>query len=215
MRNFLAIDTASQALRVMVNYNGGIRFYESKSSRMASEELMPQIDSLLGELKISLSDLDVFVCVNGPGSFTGIRIGLATIKTIAYVLKKDVVELSTLKLMAYSQFGRRSSVAVCDAGNGYKYVSAYDKSGKMMGEEECVDVDKIAEYLAKYDSSIVVCDECSKQLVNGYVPNNNEIMYAFAGASREETVDYNHLRPVYIRKPQAQIDLEKKYDKKS
>ena len=65
-----------------------------------SEKLLQQVDLLLGETGWRLEDLDLFAVVTGPGSFTGLRIGIATIKGLAQVLKKPVVPVSTLQAVA-------------------------------------------------------------------------------------------------------------------
>lgn len=218
MKNFLAIDTASHTLRIMVSANGASRFFHSQDMRTASVVLMPEIDRLLGELNVSLSDIDKYICVNGPGSFTGIRIGLATIKTFSYVLKKDIVSVSSLKLMAYAKSCcGKNLITVCDAGNGYRYVAVYDKDCNIVSGEECIETDYLQYYVSKHTDSIVVCDEvCCDEVQGSQVCLDSEIELAWnLVAEIEKTINYNELEPIYIRKPQAEIDLEKKNGKTS
>ncbi len=96
------------------------------SERSHSEQLLPTVDSLLKKNNISLSDIDFFAVTVGPGSFTGIRIGLATIKAFALVHRKKVVGLSTLEVLA--QVGSSYGRLICPilyAGRGDVYAAIY------------------------------------------------------------------------------------------
>lgn len=99
--NILAVDTSSSALTVALQKDA---YYEEfNSSDMAlqhSETLMPKILELCESAKIKTKDLDLLVCTRGPGSFTGLRIGMAALKGIAYGASKSLVSVSTLECYA-------------------------------------------------------------------------------------------------------------------
>lgn len=86
-----------------------------------SAQLVPQIAALLANHQLTKADIDGFIVVSGPGSFTGLRVGLAAIKALAEILKKPIVAVSLLEVLA-SAGGLPGKVAVVlDAGRGDVY----------------------------------------------------------------------------------------------
>jgi tRNA threonylcarbamoyladenosine biosynthesis protein TsaB len=93
-----------------------------------SAELVPQIAALLSNHGFSKSDIGAFVVVSGPGSFTGLRIGLAAIKALAEILHKPIVPVSLLEVVATAAGARGKVIAVRDAGRGEVYAGEYEVS---------------------------------------------------------------------------------------
>ncbi len=93
-----------------------------------SAQLVPQIAALLQKYGQSKRDLGAFAVVSGPGSFTGLRVGLAAIKVLAEVLEKPIVAISLLEAVACSVTARGRVFAALDAGRGDVYVGDYDVS---------------------------------------------------------------------------------------
>ena len=94
-----------------------------------SAQLFPQIAALLAKHDLSKQDIDGFAVVSGPGSFTGLRIGLAAIKALAEVLAKPVAAVSLLEAMAISGRSRGQVIAALDAGRGDIYAGEYRVNG--------------------------------------------------------------------------------------
>jgi len=94
-----------------------------------SAQLVPQIAALLAKYRFTKTDIEAFIVVSGPGSFTGLRVGLAAIKALAEVLKKPIVPVSLLEVLALAS-GRQGKVsAVLDAGRGDVYFGLYEIAG--------------------------------------------------------------------------------------
>src|ERR1044071_9802931 len=87
-----------------------------------SAQLVPQISSLLSRHGFGKQNLDAFAVASGPGSFTGLRVGLAAIKALAEILSKPIVAVSLLEAVAASASGAGKVFAVLDAGRGEVYV---------------------------------------------------------------------------------------------
>jgi tRNA threonylcarbamoyladenosine biosynthesis protein TsaB len=95
-----------------------------------SAQLVPQIAGLLQKHKRAKSDIDAFVVVSGPGSFTGLRVGLAAIKALAEILKKPIAAVSLLEVLAHASRLQGKVAAVLDAGRGDVYFGAYETAGE-------------------------------------------------------------------------------------
>lgn len=98
------------------------------SDRSHCEQLIPAIDQLLNECHISLSDIDFFAASVGPGSFTGIRIGLATVKAFALAKNKKVIGVSSLEAMTQSNPDYSGLIcSMVSAGRGQFYAGIFHK----------------------------------------------------------------------------------------
>jgi tRNA threonylcarbamoyladenosine biosynthesis protein TsaB len=93
-----------------------------------SAQLVPQIATLLNEHGLSKAEIGAFVVVSGPGSFTGLRVGLAAIKALAEILQKPIVPVSLLEVVALAAQTDGRVLAALDAGRGEVYVGEYEIS---------------------------------------------------------------------------------------
>jgi len=91
-----------------------------------SAQLVPQIAALLAKHRFSKADIDAFIVVSGPGSFTGLRVGLAAIKALAEILKKPIVPVSLLEVVAGASRAQGKVAAALDAGRGDVYFGGYE-----------------------------------------------------------------------------------------
>src|SRR5713101_3044651 len=126
----LATDTSLPILSVALIRDAqllGASAVEGRSSR--NEKLLPAIDWLLTETGSDRKDIDLFAVTRGPGSFTGVRIGLATMQGMALALGKPVCAMSTHEAIAPD---RGRSVIVDDAGRGEFYVSIFEEGEEIV-----------------------------------------------------------------------------------
>lgn len=123
--NYLAVDTSAEHLTVVARVkNKTETFYVDACGAKHSETVIPAVESVLNKLGASPSDIDVFCSVVGPGSFTGIRIGVSTIKGFADAFKKPVLGVTSFDTLAYNiQSGK--VVAAIDARHGCYYACPY------------------------------------------------------------------------------------------
>ncbi|WP_099157813.1 tRNA (adenosine(37)-N6)-threonylcarbamoyltransferase complex dimerization subunit type 1 TsaB [Virgibacillus ndiopensis] len=137
--NILAIDTSNQVLGVALLDNENIiGEFVTNLKKNHSVRLMPAVDSLMKEANIAPEQLDKIVVAKGPGSYTGVRIGLATAKTLAWALNVPVVGVSSLEVLSYQ--GRLSSSYICpffDARRGMVFTGLYQwENGEMREQQE-------------------------------------------------------------------------------
>ncbi len=119
-----------------------------------SETLLPMIESALKMLKMRVSDIDLFACSAGPGSFTGVRIGVATIKGLAFDSEKRCVGVSTLDALAHNLIGYNGILCpVMNARRGQVYNALYTcQDGELtrLVPDRAISVYELEEELTKY-----------------------------------------------------------------
>ena len=110
-----------------------------------SAQLVPQIAALLARHGYTKSDPAAFAVVSGPGSFTGLRVGLAAIKALAEVLQKPIAAISLLEAVAWSSKTRGRILAALDAGRGEIYAGDYERRDDARNDEERADEQRVGE----------------------------------------------------------------------
>ena len=138
--HILAIDTSNQALGVaLLKDNEVVGEFVTNLAKNHSVRLMPAIDYLMKEVNIIPEQLDKIVVAKGPGSYTGVRIGLTTAKTLAWSLNIPIIGVSSLEALAYSAMFSNSLICpFFDARRGLVYTGLYEgKNSKLdLVEEE-------------------------------------------------------------------------------
>ena len=107
--NILAIDTTTKTANVSVKKIDNLFMDKIENEITHSEKLLPLIHKVLKSASIDISNISSLACINGPGSFTGIRIGLATVKALAQVKNLDIFSINSLELIAYFTFIKSKS----------------------------------------------------------------------------------------------------------
>ena len=129
--NYLAIDTSGKNLTVIINKNGKIfKFYDEQCGVNHSVELMPKVENLAREADFDLSTADFFCAVVGAGSFTGIRIGVATVKAMCFAFNKPCLSITSFDTLAYNKKDGKV-LALIDAKHNGFYVCGY-QDGKVV-----------------------------------------------------------------------------------
>lgn len=125
--NYLAIDTGAKYLSVVARKGETERIVRLQDCAMRhSVVLMDEIQKALSAAGASVSDCDFFAAVVGPGSFTGIRIGIATVKGLCFATGKPALPVTSFDTLAYAEKSEKL-LALVDAGHGFFYACPYDK----------------------------------------------------------------------------------------
>lgn len=124
----LFIDTAAYKRTVAVIIDDEIAsFIEEDNDTNLSVRMLPMLSEAISAAKITPADIDEIYVVNGPGSFTGIRVGVTIAKVYAWALKKKIVPLSELELLATTPSTADIIIPYIDARRDYGYTAIYDK----------------------------------------------------------------------------------------
>lgn len=127
--NILAIDTTSTGLSIALVKNGEMFSYTKEIGKSGhSATLMPSVKAMLDEHEVDVNDIDVIGVVVGPGSFTGIRIGVSAMIALAFATGAKRIAITVFELIAYN---RRDCIAGVDAGHGNLYL-AECQNGKVV-----------------------------------------------------------------------------------
>lgn len=195
-----------------------------------SETLVPLVDELFKFSKMSINEIDAFACSIGPGSFTGLRIGIATIKGFALSLKKPVISVPTLLSLAYNvPYFDGIVCTVLDARNDNVYSALFNVKGKpeMIGSYITDTIDTLVDELKKYNSNILFVGDGSVSFKERFTNEFNERAFFMPSHLNEQTAlsvakaaydkailnDYDSvdaMHPLYLRKSQAERALEEK-----
>lgn len=227
----LAVDTSATAASVAVaEENKLIGEFSINTALTHSQTLMPMVDELLKNTGLSVNDIDAAAVNAGPGSFTGVRIGVAAVKGIAFPKNLPCVSVSTLESMAYNMLGNDCIVcSVMDARCSQVYNALFRVKGctvTRMTDDRALSLTDLKNELQNINEKVVLVGDgavlCSKflgeELENIMIaPFNNRIQTAssvayaaFEKINNGETVKADELMPVYLRLPQAQRELNKK-----
>jgi len=129
----LAIDTSTKFLCLGLSDNTKVYEYKLEVSRLLSTVIIQTIKRTLDSLGWKVSDIDYFACGLGPGSFTGIRIGVATIKGLSWPLNKPVLSIATLDILAKNAQSPESYIMpAVDAKRSLIYTSVYKMQNKSL-----------------------------------------------------------------------------------
>lgn len=123
----LLIDTAYSDIIVAIKKNDIVLYHNvEKNDNHLSERLLPMIDEAFLSINESISTIDNIMVVNGPGSFTGVRIGVTVAKTLAYTMNKKISIISKLEAMTFTKSNKKFIASIIDARRGYVYAGLYD-----------------------------------------------------------------------------------------
>lgn len=152
----LAIDTSTSSLGAAIaDENGVLGEFGLHTGRQHSEALLPLLDGLLRAAGLKLAELDAFAVTVGPGSFTGLRIGLATVKAWVQALNKPLCAVSTLEALAYTAFEADKLICpVLDARRNEVYAALF-ADGKRLTQDMAITPALLAEKLLLCEQPIL------------------------------------------------------------
>lgn len=180
----LFIDTHLNDI-VVILYNNGKIIKEKiiKNEKENSKVIMPTIKDVIDD-----NDLDSIIVVNGPGSFTGVRLGVTIAKTLAYTMKKTIRTITSLECMAICS-KKNDKIVAFDDKNGY-YIGIFNNDYNLIGNYEYLSKKEFEEYSKIHDVTVGVDINYEKI-----------IEYALT----KEIINPHKVNPVYIKK----LDVEK------
>lgn len=219
--NYLAIDTSTMISTVTIGDDKEILGdFNVNQSKTHSESLVPMIETLLDLLGMTIRDIDKFIIAQGPGSFTGLRIGMTVAKTLAQVEKKDLITISTLRAMAAGSTSEKAKLTLIDARSTRVYGALYDSNLEEIIPENLYEIDDLAKMVNEKNLEIEMIGLLNdkyfdkfEKAVKAPINLNNCIGRSLIRLCQEDKPEAKALyeiSPNYLRKSQAERELDKK-----
>ena len=223
----LALDSSSLTASVaVVEDDITIAEYTVNYKKTHSQTLLPMLDEIVKMTEQDLQEIDAIAIAAGPGSFTGLRIGIGTIKGLAYGLGKPVVGVSTLESLAHNI--DVTDLVICpimDARRGQVYNGIYrynESTLECIAEPRALSLEELCEELTErtifVGDGVNVHKEKIKEILgeNAVFASPQNLLQragsvAYAALSKK-TVSAEGLTAVYLRKPQAEREREERKD---
>lgn len=189
---YLFIDTCSNCLIISTIINNKLDyFFIDKNNNDTSSKVM----KVLKEAVCDINTVDKIFVVNGPGSFTGIRVGVTIAKTIGFCLNIPIIKLSELELLATTKTDTKYNVSLIDARRGYVYAGIYDKDLNCYLEDQHILLNDI-----KYPDSYTVIDNY----------DNIDLLKIIKKHEFDEPINPHDLKPNYLKRTEAEEKLDDK-----
>ena len=219
MKN-LSIDTSSEVCGVSLLEDDKLIYDNSlNNGKTHSENLMPLIKEALEKNDLNLNEIDLISVVVGPGSFTGIRIGVATVKALAEVKQIKIAAITSLEALAENIKGDAVKVALIDAKNDQVYCGIFDKENTLLENYIADNIDYAMEQIKKYSDKKIIASGSgtikhknllSREISNINFCDENEQKAENVGKVgyrkylKNELVNGDSVMPIYLRKSQAE-----------
>lgn len=189
----LFVDTSYKYLSVAIAKDDEVlASYSAECFKRQSEQLFVELDNLFSKVDIEKKDIEAVYISEGPGSYTGVRIGMTLAKVLCETRKIKLYTVSTLKLYA----GNASkTMVVMDARANRAYVGVYDK-GECILEDQAIELNKIEtkDYNVVLDGELVGKENKCPDIIDCFIKCKNDF---------KEVSNINHLTPKYLKESDA------------
>lgn len=215
----LGIETATRAASVAVISDGKILAENLRESPQSfSETLMPQVEEVI-KISGAFENLDAVAVSIGPGSFTGLRIGLATAKALSYAWKIKIIGVPTLQAMSYN-FPNAKVLPLIDAQKNRAYCQLF-KNFLPLSKLEVKPIDEAIAEVGRLDEEIFLCGDVLHKIKIPLPPNVSlappnlkmprASCVALCAANLGKVDNVMNLEPLYIRRAEAEELWEKRH----
>ena len=198
MRSLL-IDTTSSFITVAITEGNNVLYkYEGEILNDMSSKIIPIIVDAFNKVEFELSNIDRIFVVNGPGSFTGIRVGVTIAKTIAWALNIKIVPLSSLEFLATSDVITKYIVPMINARRGNVFAGVYDSDLNIIMEDKLINLDKL---LCDLDETYTIV---SRDNIKNSIKPNTHIIKIINKHMNDYSKSPHNLNPNYLKLTEAE-----------
>lgn len=201
---YLYIDTSSSYLyAAIVEDTKEISCISEEFGQSLSEIALPRIAEMFEKNNLSTKSVDKIIVVNGPGSFTGIRIGITIAKIYAWSLNIPITTITSLDAMACSCTSKRTKIPMLNARRGYVYTAIYDENNNILFNPCHIKLSEFKKEMFKYNDYIIISnDEFEEEFEKiGYVPDYVTIISKFKD---KDNINPHAINPDYLKLTEAE-----------
>lgn len=223
----LALDsTATTASTALVKDSKVLCEYTVNAGNTHSVTLLPMIENMLKTTNTELSQIDLFAASVGPGSFTGVRIGTATLKGLAFPKNVPCVGVSTLEALAYNLHGAGGIICPCmNARRGQVYTAIFEDGEEMkrITEDMAISIEELQSLLSNFEGEVhftgdgyFLVSHLSEKKTAERLTLQSAVSVALVAekiyneAEDRSVFTHSSLNPTYLRKPQAEREREER-----
>lgn len=191
---YLVIDTCADKLIISIIQNMEmIYYYGEKSDTTLSKKANSILAKAFEETDLNIRDIDKLFIVNGPGSFTGIRVGVTIAKTIGYCLNIPLIPISELELLATTEV-KGNRMAIIDARRGYVFGAVYDENLNVIVPEKHILLEDLKQKIQNY----TIIDKDNEKI---------NLLTMIRKHEMDKPIDAHLLNPNYLKKTEAEENL--------
>lgn len=195
----LFIDTSSFFVTLTITKDDKIlASYDGEIKDDMSSKILPIIRNLFESIDFELKDINKIFVVNGPGSFTGLRVGVTIAKVMAWALKIDIIPISSLEFMATTQVLTKYVCPMIDARRGYVYAGKYDSELNKVMDDSYTLFDSVD----LTDATIVSYND-----INGSVVPNIDVLKIINKHINDIPFNPHNVNPNYLKLTEAEEKL--------
>lgn len=205
----LFVDTSLSYIRIaLLKDNNILDSINKKVDRDLSRLFCVELRNLFSKNNLGFNDVDKIYAVTGPGSFTGIRVGLTFVKILAWSLKKNVIPISELQVLASTSFDSKYVVSLIDARRGFVYAGVYDRDLNPVISDRYINVDDLLNKIDINDVTFVSHDFFEFNVLNP----NIDFLKIISKNNDCIGVNAHVLKPNYLKNTEAEENLKKKLE---
>ena len=208
----LFLDTSTSKLVISIyKDNECLYINEMDNANDLSSKVLPLIKKSLEECNLMVDDINKIIVVNGPGSFTGVRVGVTVAKTLAWAKNIIINTVSSLEVIATTNIDTKYVVSIIDARRDAFYAAMYDKNGKNIIEESYITrtdlFNKIKRHASLNDITFVSYDDIKD--IDTIKPKL-ELIKIIKKYSKKKSLNPHSVNPNYLKKVEAEEKLNDK-----
>lgn len=165
---------------------------------------LSEISNMIKRNDLTPKDINKIIVVNGPGSFTGIRIGVTIAKTFAYGLDIDITTITSLDAMSLSSNSDATFIVpIIDARRGYVYAGIYDNENNIIFKNQYIKLETLKNVISSLPGkyNIISNDNIADFVVENYTPNMLKIINKYC---EKESIDPHNVNPEYLKLTEAE-----------
>ncbi len=196
----LLIDTSLCFPTISIVKNNEVLFnFHEEIKHDMSSMILPILDKGLTNVNLSLNSVDKIFVVTGPGSFTGVRIGVSIAKTIAWTLNKPIIPLSSLEFMATTNTNKKFLVSMIDARRGNVFAGIYDNELNCIKNDSLDSIDEFLKYINDENYQIVSYDN-----INNSIKPLPSVLKIINKHMNDTSINPHSLKPNYLKLTEAE-----------
>ena len=204
----LFIDTALSYTRIaIIKDNELFDEINEFSDKDLSKEFIKKVETLLNKNNININDIKKIYCVTGPGSFTGIRVGMTFVKVLGFSKKIDIIPISELQVLASTKCKSEFIAPLINARRGYVYAGLYNQDLKSIIKDKYIKLEEYIETIKEKDVTYISLDKFEE--IKTQEPNI-DILSVVNKNKDTKSVNAHFLVPNYLKDTEAEEKLREK-----